>query len=613
VNSVLSGAMSQRYAADFYSIPRSTIKLKVRHAATKGRVPVEKGKPGHPTVFSVEEEKEFCEYVTKMSEFGYPIDTYDLQVIISSYLGRTGRKVAAFKNNIPGSDWTRSFIKRHNELTTRFASNIKRVRAGITEETINEYFENLTKELNDVPTSNTWNFDETNLTDDPGQKRVLTKRGTKYPERIMNSSKSAISLMFCGNADGEVLPPYVVYKAEALWTTWTEGGPKGARYNRTKSGWFDAVTFEDWFMSLFLPCLRKQEGQKVVISDNLSSHINLNILRVCEQNNIRFIALPPNSTHLTQPLDVAYFRPMKIAWRKVMSEWKTSAQGKCASTINKSKFPQLLDQLMTSLQENGADNLKSGFRKTGISPINKQEVLDRLPDYRKHRHEHEVVSQSFIDFLTDKRAIDTPSGQPKRRKKVNVQPGKSISVADVEPASTSSTGVSTQSATGTGTDTAVTTGRRHGRKQQVPVPQTLDMTSSTGTSIGTGSDSSNDDHDGDSDSESMTGMYSADENNNVASTGNRQNVASDESTVVIPVLGEYVLVEYDATLYPGRVVSVAETTPLVTVSCMERSKIFWKWPAKEDVLMYSFASIKRKIAVPEMVSARGLYRVPELL
>ena len=52
-----------------------------------------------------------------------------------------------------------------------------------------------------------------------------TKRGMKYPERIINSTKSATSLMFCGSASGEILPPYVVYKAEALWSTWTENAP----------------------------------------------------------------------------------------------------------------------------------------------------------------------------------------------------------------------------------------------------------------------------------------------------------------------------------------------------------------------------------------------------
>jgi len=72
---------------------------------------------------------------------------------------------------------------------------------------------------------NIWNYDERNLSDEPGHKKVVTKHRCKYPERIINSTKSCVSLMFCGNAEGELLPPYVVYKAESLWSTWMEHGP----------------------------------------------------------------------------------------------------------------------------------------------------------------------------------------------------------------------------------------------------------------------------------------------------------------------------------------------------------------------------------------------------
>lgn len=95
-----------------------------------------------------------------------------------------------------------------------------------------------------------YNYDETNFIDDPGKKKVLTKRGTKYPEAIKNSTKADFSLMLCGNAAGKILSPYVNYKSEHLWTTWTEGGPPNTRYNRSKSGWFDANSFEDWFFSI---------------------------------------------------------------------------------------------------------------------------------------------------------------------------------------------------------------------------------------------------------------------------------------------------------------------------------------------------------------------------
>jgi len=81
------------------------------------------------------------------------------------------------------------------------------------------------------------------LTDNPGQKKVLVRRGSKYPERICNTSKVRISLMICRNAVGDILPPYVVYKAKGLWEKWTELGPKGCRYNATTSGCFDANIF----------------------------------------------------------------------------------------------------------------------------------------------------------------------------------------------------------------------------------------------------------------------------------------------------------------------------------------------------------------------------------
>ena len=69
------------------------------------------------------------------------------------------------------------------------------------------------------------NYDETNISNDPGRKKVIFKRGTKYPERIINSSKTSTSVMYAGCADGTILPPYVVYKATHMYNTWTTGSP----------------------------------------------------------------------------------------------------------------------------------------------------------------------------------------------------------------------------------------------------------------------------------------------------------------------------------------------------------------------------------------------------
>ncbi|KAJ8937750.1 hypothetical protein NQ314_011734 [Rhamnusium bicolor] len=180
-----------------------------------------------------------------LGKYGFPINSRELRHIIKNYLNRCGRVVKIFQNNLPGQDWIKAFIARHPEISVRFAENVKHTRAAVDESMLRSSFENLAIELKDVPPTNLWNFDETNATDDPGKKKVLVKKGSKYPELIRNASKTSVSVMFCGNAAGELLPPYVVYRATKMWTTWTENSPKGSRYNVSASGWFDANIFTD--------------------------------------------------------------------------------------------------------------------------------------------------------------------------------------------------------------------------------------------------------------------------------------------------------------------------------------------------------------------------------
>ena len=95
----------------------------------------------------------------------------------------------------------------------------------------------------------------------------------------MNTSKQSFSVMFCGSAGGEMMPPMVVYKAQNNYPAWEERGPKKAVYSCSKSGWFDGYNFEKWFFDVALPNLRKKDGKKVLIGDNLSSHISYAVIQ----------------------------------------------------------------------------------------------------------------------------------------------------------------------------------------------------------------------------------------------------------------------------------------------------------------------------------------------
>lgn len=325
---------------------------------------------GHPTAFTPTEEAIFVDYLVLISEWGFPFDKMDLRKLAKSYLDANGRTVTVFEDNTPGDEWASGFLRRHNNiLSQRMCQNIKYSRASTSVQDIKNYFTNLQSSgVEVIPSGNLLNFDETNMTDDPKSRKIIFKRNTKRPERVMNFTKSSTSVMFACSDDGQLLPPYVVHKAEGLWNTWTEGGPKDTRYNRTKSGWFDECCFLDWFQTIIVPWAQKRPGRIMVLGDNLSSHFSGVVIQLCNQHNISFICLPPNTTHLTQPLDTAVFGLLKKAWGKVLEKWKLGP-GQKRPTMSKDEFSGLLKKVLKNMSEAMPNNIKSGFATSGVRPM----------------------------------------------------------------------------------------------------------------------------------------------------------------------------------------------------------------------------------------------------
>ena len=54
-----------------------------------------------------------------------------------------------------------------------------------------------------------------------------------------------------------------------------------------------------------LPNLGKQDGKKVLIGNNLSSHLSQSVIEACSKQDIAFLCLFPSVTRLLQSLDVA--------------------------------------------------------------------------------------------------------------------------------------------------------------------------------------------------------------------------------------------------------------------------------------------------------------------
>lgn len=592
LNAIKAG-MNTRLAADTYNIPRRTLFYKLKGLHMK--------KPGFPPIFSYEEERRFVLCIQSLSDFGFPVTEVELRQIIKTYLNRQGKKIARFRDNIPGKDWVKKFLLRHKDLTTRLASNIKRSRAALNKEQMLEYIENLKQTLIDVEPHAIFNYDETNLTDDPGQKKIITKRGVKYPERICNSSKSSISLMIAGSAAGELLPPYVVYKSKHLWDTWTENGPPGTRYGNTASGWFESQTFSDWFTTLLLPRLKKIPGKKVVIGDNLSSHINVDVLDLCRKHDVHFVCLPPNSTHVTQPLDVGFFAPLKRAWRELLSRYKETHVGSRSNVLEKQHFPTLLRSLMEKIGENAQDVLKASFKKCGVVPCDATPLLERLninhqstdrinEEANNNTPQASDIQNSFIDYLQEKRQEATQFKLRGKKKKLTVPPGQSIAHSEANLIDIIEASCSTS---------------KQNRDEHVSDEDT-DL-ADDGVPPACFENSSDDDID---EIQEIEEEIEFNKKLDSGTLGNGpENLKQTSLKTVIRAIGEHVLFIYEDNVYPGVITSVDEDGALI--NAMVKSLKFWKWPQRRDEIWYSWDKIIGSINPPKQISKRGLYAVPE--
>lgn len=127
----------------------------------------------------------------------------------------------------------------------------------------------------------------------------------------------------------------------------------------------------------------------------------------------------------------AFFRPLKINRKKILSSWKTNG-GRRNAVVAKNKFSSLLKSLIGSMVDNCQTNPLSSFGKTRTSPFNPSEVLAVLssvePDAEQARTS---IGDVFIDHLNRLRYGEKEQQQKSKRKKMSVGQGENYGGTDL--------------------------------------------------------------------------------------------------------------------------------------------------------------------------------------
>ena len=177
---VRKGKMSMKKASRHFNVPYGTIRNKINNFHPKTS--------GEQTALQDNLEEHILNSLDLLTDWKVPFDGFGVRCLVKAYLDKKCDTVSCFKENMPGNDWLRGFIKRHN-FTKRITDNVKAARAEVNHEVINNYFDNLEEWIKDIPPETIFNYDETNITDDPGAKLVITRRGKNRIKRKIQHSK----------------------------------------------------------------------------------------------------------------------------------------------------------------------------------------------------------------------------------------------------------------------------------------------------------------------------------------------------------------------------------------------------------------------------------------
>lgn len=77
-------------------------------------------------------------------------------------------------------------------------------------------------------------------------------------------------------------------------------------------------------------------------------------------------------------------------------------------------------------------------------------------------------------------------------------------------------------------------------------------------------------------------------------------------------MGDWVLVQYEGSFFPGEVKEIACDELRVSVMIPSGAS-YYKWPAAEDSVFYAMKNVVMKLKPPAIKSARGTYEFSEKL
>lgn len=356
-----------------FGVPRGRLLRRL-----EGRPP-KKGRPAANTKLSASEERALCNYIDRLDRINLAVRPEFVTDAANCILRERTPLAERDSPPVVGCNWTTRFLQRHKydkKLQKKLHSD-RQTSEDLSR--VAEYFQKLSDVYQEegILPQDIWNMDETGFRIGVGKDQlIVTKRKRAHYFGIPENRESATAIEAI-SAGGQYIPAFLIVAGQvhmAQWYAQPELNPDTA-IRPTASGYTNDQVGLEWIEHFDKHTVKKRVGKKrLLILDGHGSHHTKEFIAYCDGHDIVPFGLPPNLTHLLQPLDVVVFQPLKHYHAKALDLLVRDG----VVNITKIEFLSCIEEVRR--QAFKKSTILSSFQKTGIWPFNPQPVLKILDE-----------------------------------------------------------------------------------------------------------------------------------------------------------------------------------------------------------------------------------------
>ena len=219
-----------------------------------------------------------------------------------------------------------------------------------------------------------------------------------------NEDTQSFTLIGCGNALGNLVPPYLVLPGKRWNDSYLEGTCAGSAGECSEDGDTNALVFSNYFNNHFRKCVPFGTDNKpiIVLYDGQKTNLMLILKTFGEENNITFFFLPPHASCITG-LNLDCFHPLAEVFNK---ESQLYLRKKNELSLENTEVGRLASKAY--LKTMTPATLASAFKRIGVYPFDsgvvrpsESELDNRAVDFTGFLNQNEVSGNSEEENMLD--------------------------------------------------------------------------------------------------------------------------------------------------------------------------------------------------------------------